>query len=143
MPDPIVDPETSPPCEARAADPLTAQQKQRHLAEPSLCFQLGPEMESLHGDIGWRRDGHSARTLVKHDDLRVVLIALAPGARLEEHTTNARMSIQTIAGAVRVRLGERSVELPIGGLLVLDRLEAHDVEAIEESVILLTLVWPG
>jgi quercetin dioxygenase-like cupin family protein len=134
----------TPGCEPRAAaDAMSAQQKERYLSEPCHCFELNKEIESLRSDIGWRRDGHSARTLVKHDDLRVVLIALASGARMGEHAADARVTIQTVAGSVRLWLGERAIALPLGGLLVLDRALTHDVEAIEESAILLTLAWPG
>jgi quercetin dioxygenase-like cupin family protein len=136
-------PGAPPTCEPRSdADQLSAQQKERYLAEPCRCFDLGKEFDSLRRDIGWQRDGHSARTLVKHDDLRVVLIALARAARMGEHVADARASIQTVAGSVRVWIGERAVALPLGSLLVLDRGITHDVEALEESAILLTLAWP-
>lgn len=131
-------------CEPRSeADGLSAQQKERYLAEPSRCFRLAEEFDSLRRDIGWRRDGHSARTLVKHDDLRVVLIALEQGARMGQHKADARASIMTVAGSVRVWIGQRAVDLPREGLFVLDRGVIHDVEALEESAILLTLAWPG
>lgn len=124
-----------------AADSLSARQKEHLLAEPCRCFDLGQEIESLRHDVGWR-DGHSARTLVKHEDLRVVLIALAKGARMGEHKADARVTIQTVTGSVRLWLGERTIALPVGGLLVLDRALPHDVEAVEESAILLTIAWP-
>jgi quercetin dioxygenase-like cupin family protein len=144
MPDQNIGAGTPSSCEPRsAADALSAQQKERLLAEPCRCFDLSKEIESLHQDIGWRRDGHSARTLVKHEDLRVVLIALRKGARMGEHKTDARVTIQTVAGSVRLWLGERAIALPLGGLLVLDRALPHDVEALEESGILLTVAWPG
>jgi quercetin dioxygenase-like cupin family protein len=137
-------PESPSTCEPRSeADRLSAEQKERYLAEPCRCFELAKEVDSLRRDIGWRRDGHSARTLVKHEDLRVVLIALTQGARMGEHVADARASIMTVAGSVRVWVGERAVALPLGGLLVLDRGISHDVEALEESAILLTLAWPG
>ena len=144
MPDRSSTPGAPAGCAPRsAADALSAQEKERYLAESGRCFALAEEFDSLRRDIGWRRDGHSARTLVKHEDLRVVLVALAERARIGEHTADARASILTVAGSVRVWIGERVIGLPLGGLLVLDRGVAHDVEALEESAILLTLAWPG
>jgi quercetin dioxygenase-like cupin family protein len=142
MQDPKIPPGSSPPTPQVRTD-LTAQQKERHLAERCLSFQLDTELTALRRDAGVQQGGHSARTLVKHDDLRVVLISLSSGARLEEHTANARVSIQAVTGAVRLRVGDGVVELSAGGLLVLDRSVPHDVEAIEDSAILLTLAWPG
>lgn len=142
MPDQTINPAVPPGCEPRAAaDALSAQEKARYLSEPHRCFELNKEIESLRSDIGWRRGGHSARTLAKHDDLRVVLIALAPGVRMGEHVVDARVTIQTVAGSVRLWLGERAIALPLGSLLVLDRALTHDVEALEESAILLTVTW--
>jgi hypothetical protein len=37
---------------------------------------------------------------------------------------------------------EQPVDLPAGHLLVLDRAIEHDLEAVEESAILLTISWP-
>jgi quercetin dioxygenase-like cupin family protein len=143
MDDTKVPPATPATCDPRSeADGLPAQQKERYLAETCRCFDVPEEIDSLRGDIGWLRDGHSARTLVKHDDLRVVLIALAQGARIAEHTADARASILAVAGSVRVWIGPRAVVLRLGGLLVLDRGVRHAVEALEESAVLLTLAWP-
>jgi quercetin dioxygenase-like cupin family protein len=50
---------------------------------------------------------------------------------------------QTLAGHIRLKLSDRTVELPAGQLLVLDQCVSHDVEAEEDSAFLLTLSWPG
>jgi quercetin dioxygenase-like cupin family protein len=79
---------------------------------------------------------------VKHRDLRIVLISMKANTRMHEHKASARISIQTMAGHVRVHLREQAVDLPAGRLLVLDQCLPHDVEALEDSDILLTLSWP-
>ena len=43
---------------------------------------------------------------------------------------------------MKVQLPEQTVDLPDGHLLVLDRALVHDLEALEESAILLTISWP-
>ncbi len=59
-PTPASAPVMAPPCDSRAAaDVLTAEQKQEHLAGPCLRFDIPREIESLRSDIGWQRDGHS------------------------------------------------------------------------------------
>jgi hypothetical protein len=44
---------------------------------------------------------------------------------------------------VRLHLGERTVDLPAGNLLALEKDIPHDLEAIEESTVLLTISWQG
>jgi hypothetical protein len=57
----------------------------------------------------------------------------------KEHRTAARISVQTLAGDIRLRLPDRPVELPTGQLLVLDQCVPHDFEAEEDSAFSLTL----
>ncbi|MBN1209367.1 MAG: hypothetical protein JXB05_31235 [Myxococcaceae bacterium] len=90
-----------------------------------------------------RAGGHNAKTLVKYPDLRVVLIVMKQGASLGEHTTRGRLSIQTLEGHVLLKLGERGVDLPTGCLMGLGPGVPHDVEAVEQSAILLTIAWPA
>jgi len=111
------------------------------MAGPYLEFDIARELEQLHREPGWQ-SGQSARTLVKHDGLRIVLIALKAGSRILEHHTEGHVSIQTVAGHIQIRAQGRSFELRSGGLLALDRALPHDVEAVEESALLLTIAWP-
>lgn len=114
----------------------------RPMAAAYLDFDLRMELEQLHREPGWS-SGQNAKTLVKYDDFRIVLTALKAHARLPEHQTEGRISIQTIAGRIQVRAQGRTFDLPSGGLLALDQGVSHDVEALEESAFLLTIAWPG
>lgn len=111
------------------------------LAVPALTFDLAAEIRQLHAEPDWST-GQNAKTLAKHDNLRVVLTALVRGHHLPGHRTSGRISIQTIAGHVTVHAGAETIDLPAGRLLVLDRDIAHDVEALETSAFLLTIAWP-
>lgn len=112
------------------------------MAASFLEFDLIRELEQLHREPDWNR-GQNAKTLVKYDDFRVVLIALKARARLPGHQNKGRISIQTVAGQLLVRAEGRTFDLPVGTLLALDHDLPHDVEALEESAFLLTIAWPG
>ncbi len=112
------------------------------MAAPFLEFDLKRELKQLHSEPGWG-SGQNARTLVKYDDFRVVLTALTARARLPGHQTEGRISIQTVIGHIQVRAQGRTFDLPAGSLLALDQGVPHDVEALEESALLLTIAWPG
>ena len=111
------------------------------MAAPFLEFDLARELQQLHGEPEWN-SGQNARTLVKYDDFRIVLIALKSGATMPNHQTRGRLSLQTIAGRIIVRAEGRTFDLPAGALLALDQGLPHDVEALEESLCLLTIAWP-
>lgn len=111
------------------------------MAAPHLQLDLNAELQQLRGEPEWT-SGHNSKTLVKYESLRVVLIALKARARIPEHQTEGRISIQTLQGHIRVRATERTFELPSGALLALEQGLRHDVEAIEDSAFLLSIAWP-
>jgi quercetin dioxygenase-like cupin family protein len=114
------------------------------LDTPVLQCNLAAEIENLHKEDAWLQEtGPSSKTLVKHADLRIVLLAMKKKMIMHEHRTAARISLQTLAGHIRLKLPGRTVDLPAGQLLVLDQCVPHDVEAEEDSAFLLTLSWPG
>jgi quercetin dioxygenase-like cupin family protein len=123
--------------------PMTATAKEAALDAPDVRVDLSAVIARLRAEDTWRRDGHSGRTVVKHADLRVVVMALRKGARIPAHAAAARISIQTLSGHVRLTLADGVADLPMGHLLALGRSAPHDVEAIEDSAILLTLAWGG
>ncbi|GEL73229.1 cupin domain-containing protein [Myxococcus virescens] len=111
-----------------------------HLGGGTTFDLAAIEREMRREDV-YLREGHTARTLVREPDLRIVLIAMKAGARMAEHRASETVSVHALSGHVRLRLPEKTVELPFGRLLVLEKGLRHDVEAIEESAFLLTLGW--
>ena len=95
----------------------------------------------MRGEDDYARNGHTARTLVREADLRIVLIVMKSGSVVKEHRADETASIHSLAGHVRLRLPDRVADLPAGKLLVLERGLQHNVEALEESTLLLTLGW--
>jgi quercetin dioxygenase-like cupin family protein len=112
------------------------------MASPFLEFDLTSEVDRLHGETTWNT-GQNARTLIKYDDLRVVLMALKAGAKIPAHKANGRISVQLLSGHIRLNASERAFDLLPGSLLALDHRAPHDLEALEESAVLLTIAWPG
>jgi len=111
------------------------------LTGTALTFNLAAEAEALTQEPTWQQSGHNAKTLIKHPDVRVVLIRLRAGARMQEHKTDQCVTIHAISGSLRLHLPEQVIELSPGTLIALDHTVLHDVEAVEESVFLLTLGW--
>ena len=112
------------------------------MAATFLEFDLTREIEQLHYERQ-PASGKNAKTLVKYDDLRIVLISASAHTRIPEHQAEGRISVHVIRGHIRLRALERTFDLGVGGLLTLDEGVAHDVEALENSAFLLTIAWPG
>jgi len=111
------------------------------LGNPMLTFDLNTEIERLRKEDACQ-GGRNSKTLVKNVDFRIVLTVLQANARLHEHKAAGRISVQTVAGHIRIHVEDNVFDLPAGHLLALDRALPHDVQAIEESAFLLTICWP-
>ena len=112
------------------------------LSAPLLTFDLAAEIEQLNNEEHWLKDGRISKTLVKHSDFRIVLMFMKAGTLMQEHKTDARISIHALSGRLLIKLDGQTVDLPAGHLLVLEKGLSHDVKAIEESVFLLSISWP-
>jgi quercetin dioxygenase-like cupin family protein len=62
---------------------------------------------------------------------------------MEEHRAAGRISVQTLAGHVRLHIVGTNVDLPTGRLVSLQCDVPHDVEALEERAFLLAIAWQG
>lgn len=112
------------------------------LAAPLLRFDLNAEIQQLRSEGRWQ-NGHTAKTLAKYPNFRVVLIVMKPGGRLEKHRTEGRISVQILIGHIRFHTAEQRLELPAGQMITLEHDIPHDVEAVSDSAFLLTIAWPG
>jgi len=110
------------------------------LNAPLLTLDLNREIKQLRSEERWQ-SGHTAKTLAKYPDFRVVLIVMKTGGRLEKHRTEGRISVQALDGRIRFGTAERSVELAAGQMLTLEHDIPHDVESIVDSALLLTIAW--
>jgi len=122
-------------------DGIEALNRLPELAEPLLQIDLERELQLRTKDSWQRETGRISKTLAKYPDFRIVLILMKSGTRMRQHRAEGRISIQQLKGQVRIHLADRKVTLSTGHLLVLDCGVLHDVEALEESALLLTISW--
>lgn len=118
----------------------SAEEKPPHtLAASILQFDLDGEAELLRRQDSYAQGRPTGRTLVKEPDLRIVLMTLKAGGRMEEHDASGPISIQPLDGTIRLQLPGRSVELKAGQLLMLEAGMRHDVDAVSDAAFLLTI----
>ncbi len=107
---------------------------------PHLFFDLKAEVAALCR--AGMQAGRNSRTLMKAPDLRAVLVTAKKGTLLNEHQADGSVTILAVAGAIRLKLEDTTVELKPGQLLALDRALRHDVEALTDCAFLVTIGWP-
>jgi quercetin dioxygenase-like cupin family protein len=120
---------------------VAPQRAHEQMIGDSLEYDLQREIELLRVEEAYRH-GRNSKTLVKYPDFRVVLVVIKGGVRIQEHTAAGRISVQAVAGHIRMHVRGTVLDLRTGRLLVIDRDIPHDVEAVDDSAFLLTIAWP-
>jgi quercetin dioxygenase-like cupin family protein len=84
--------------------------------------------------------GRSAATVYGGHEhtLRQTLIILISGQRLDEHENPGEATVQVLSGRVRLGAGDEQWEGAAGDQLVVPDCR-HDLEALEDAVVLLTV----
>jgi quercetin dioxygenase-like cupin family protein len=113
---------------------------ERALDAALLSFTIDEEVVKLKDEHSWQSGDRNAVTLVKNRSLRVTLVTLRKGARLKEHHVEGPITVYVIEGAINVIVGQDKRALMRSGFLTLERTIPHDLEAMEDSVILLTII---
>jgi quercetin dioxygenase-like cupin family protein len=111
----------------------------RPVAVPLLHLRLADQLDRLRQESTWRTSGRNAITLTKEPILRLVLLLLGKGTTMPEHQTPGPLTLQVLSGLVAFRAGDRAKEVGTGELIVLESAIGHEIEALEESAVLLTL----
>ena len=114
----------------------------RPVEGPLLHVLLAEQVDRLKQEPTWRERGRNAITVSKEPGLRVVLMVLGQGAKISEHQSAGPLTLHVLSGSVIFRSGGRAPTVAAGELLVLEAAIDHEVSAVEESVILLTLAEP-
>jgi quercetin dioxygenase-like cupin family protein len=111
----------------------------RPVEVPLLHLRLAEQVERLKEESTWRSRGRNAITLTKEPGLRLVLVVLSERTEISEHQAAGPLTLHVLSGSVIFRAGDRADTVAAGGLVVLAAAIDHEVYAVEESVVLLTL----
>ncbi len=114
--------------------------RDRTLKAPLLSFSISEEIARLKKEPGWIKGDRNAVTLQKNSNLRVVLITLHKGATLHEHKVEGPITLLVLSGKINFIAGGENVNAESNGFIVLEKAIPHDVEALEDTTFLLTII---
>lgn len=93
----------------------------------------------LKAQSNGREPGHFQETLYHDGPATIALFVFEKDAGLREHQAHGLVSIQPLTGHIRVQAEGQTHALRPGNILMLKPDVRHDVQAIEESQMLLTV----
>ncbi|MDX9924029.1 MAG: hypothetical protein RBS48_04640 [Ignavibacteriaceae bacterium] len=112
----------------------------RVLKAQLLTFSIDNEIARLKKENAWINGDRNAVTLQKNSRLRVVLMSLHKGATLREHKVEGPITLFIVSGKINFISEKEKVQVETNGLIVLEKAIPHDVEALEDTTIILTII---
>jgi quercetin dioxygenase-like cupin family protein len=114
--------------------------KERKIVAPILALNVDEEIRGLKFEPEWVSGVEDGITLVKYPHMRIVLIALRKGKSMHEHKVNGPISLFVVSGKISLIAGKSETQLKARGLFTLRKAIPHDVRALVDSVVILTIV---
>lgn len=107
------------------------------LSAEHLMLNLGQAASEIRAQSPGQ--ARNAVTLVKQGGMSVVLVHLQPGGSLQEHSTPGAATVQVLSGHVLIRFEGETLDVEVDGLVAFSSEARHSVEAVDNSILLLTL----
>jgi quercetin dioxygenase-like cupin family protein len=118
----------------------TAAREDRVLSGPAITFAIAEEINLLKQEPEWISGTRNSVTVVKTSNLSIVLTAIKKGATLCGHEVDGPITLQVLSGAVQFGVAGEPRTLAAGTVIALDIAIPHDIQALEDSELLLTIV---
>lgn len=85
-------------------------------------------------------EGMKPYTLIRSKQVRVVVLAFTAGHSMKEHSAPHPMLMQALDGEIVLRAADREIVLRPGTVVRLDASLRHEVEAVTDTRLMLTLM---
>lgn len=108
-------------------------------ASPQLQFNLEATAAKLREELNAGEEGRRQQTLYKHGGTTISLFVFQRLTRLRPHRAQGVVSIHLLTGHLQVTAEGQAHDLHPGNLVILAPGVEHDLVALQESVMLLTV----
>jgi len=115
----------------------------RSMTELPLIVAGQEKLTSLPAETQYAANGIVSRTLLRTENMRVVLFGFSAGQELTEHTSTQHAVVQVLTGECDFSLGDQWHHLKAGTLLYMPPNLRHAVKATTQFSMLLTLSKPA
>jgi hypothetical protein len=89
----------------------TPRQRAQHISDRLITIDCLAELATLRGGDAYTAADHAAHTIAKQSGMRVVLIALKPGGRMNELHADAPITLHGLQGNVDFTVGDQTVRV--------------------------------
>src|ERR1700689_3201653 len=104
-----------------------------HHAKPGEIVHLRP--------LGPALKDPATAAIVKSDRFETMRLIVRAGAEIPSHEVSGNITLHCLEGAVELGLKDAAVQLNAGDWIYLDGGEAHSVKGLEDSSLLMTIIF--
>ena len=98
--------------------------------------------EIVHlGPLGPALKDTATTAIIKSDRFEVIRLIIHAGAEIPSHEVSGIIMLHCLEGAVELGLKDSAVKLNAGDWIYLDGGETHSLEGLEDSALLLTIIF--
>ena len=102
-------------------------------------FPLNAMARQIMDEDAFAESGRNALTLVRGDEMTVVLTVIRAGTALHEHRAPGPATVIPLSGNIRMLAGQEKMPLAPGSALSFTADVLHAVEAVEDSAFLILI----
>ena len=81
--------------------------------------------------------------IIKTEQFEAIRLVVQAGAEIPSHEVAGKMTLHCLEGRVSLAMPHSAIELAAGEWTYLDGGQAHSVKGIEDSSLLLTVIFPA
>lgn len=118
----------------------TAPREDRVLSGQAITFVAAEELNILKQEPEWLSGTRNSVTLVKTSNLSIVLTAIRKNASLCGHAVDGPITLQVLSGTIQFGVSGEPKTLCAGTVIALEMGVPHDILALDDSDLLLTIV---
>lgn len=111
----------------------------RPIDAPAVLADLNKYISQLKYEEAWQKNDRNGITLFKTEGCTIVLTALHTNAVIDEYKAKGIVIVQVLEGHINVNIGDETINAAAGHLVTLHDYTEHTIEALENSVVLLTV----
>jgi quercetin dioxygenase-like cupin family protein len=103
-----------------------------------VFIDIDDYIRQLREEDAWQKSDRNGITVYKTDQVTMVVVGLHEKAILKNNVIDGIVTMQVFEGRIRVTTPEGDIELKPNQIVTFHRCIDHSVEALDESVLLLT-----
>ncbi len=114
-------------------------QGERLIAAPHVFINLQSYIKQLKAEEAWQKNDRNAITVFKTEGVTVVVVAMHANAEISNNVVNGILTLQVLEGNVEVAVNETTENISQRQMLAIERAVSHNIRAMEDSFLLLTI----